>query len=341
MADLYYLGLYNNVEPTADAIEALHQNGFSDDQISVISSIPYRSEVLGRPHFHSRVGLVSLGGAILGILGAAFLSVGLFLLYPIIVGGQPLVPIPSSLIVFFEVTMLGTMWAAFFGLLWVSGLPAFTPMPYDPRITDGYIGIQVTVSQAQSKTIEMIFRDSSAIEIMKQEVAPVIDRKFRIFWASAVGVLTVGLIITLLFVYDVIHIPFPSNMVDQDSFGAEQGPRLAAPAAAVPIQGPDLIAGKPASQPVLANPASLQRGSVLFVITCQMCHGANGQGNGHMAAFFTPKPFDLTSSSVQSLSDDQIFVIISQGFGVMPSMAESLSPAERWDVINHIRTLKK
>jgi mono/diheme cytochrome c family protein len=341
MADFHLLGLFNNVDSAADAIEKLHKQGISDDLITVISGIPYKPEILGRPHFHSRIGLVSLGGAILGLLGASFLTVGLFLLYPIIVGGQPLVPIPPSLIVFFEIAMLGTMWSAFFGLLWLSGLPAFNKEPYDERITAGYIGVQMIANSRQTDLIERLFKESGAVDLKKQTIGPVIDRKFRMFWGGAAGLLTVGLVVIMLFVYDVIKIPFPSNMVEQDSFGYEQGPRLAAPASAVPIQGPELIAGHPASQPIAASPDSLQRGAVLYAMTCEMCHGSSGQGNGRIAAFFSPKPFDLTSSNVQKLSEDELFVVITQGFGVMPGMAESLSPEERWDVINHIRTLAK
>ena len=63
--------------------------------------------------------------------------------------------------------------------------------------------------------------------------------------------------------------------------------------------------------------------------------------DGAVGAFFKPKPFDLTSSTVQNLQDNDLFVVISQGFGVMPPFAENLSPEERWDVINYVRTLKK
>jgi mono/diheme cytochrome c family protein len=341
MADLHLLGLFNNVDSAAEAIEMLHKQGISDDEITVISGIPYKPAVLGRPHFHSRLSLVSLGGTILGLLGAAVLSVGLFLLYPLSVGGQPLVPIPPSLIVFFEVSMLGTMWAAFFGLLLLNGLPAFKAEPYDARITAGYIGVQVSVSNRQTELFEKVLKETGAVEIKQQVIGPAIDKKFRLFWAAAGGVLTIGLVVLLLFVYDVLKIPFPSNMVEQDSFGFEQGPRLAAPAAAVPVQGPDLISGHPASHPADVGADSAQRGKAFYTITCEMCHGTSGQGNGRIAVFFKPKPADLTGSDIQALSDDEIFVVITNGFDVMPSMAESLGIAERWDVISYVRSMKK
>jgi mono/diheme cytochrome c family protein len=145
----------------------------------------------------------------------------------------------------------------------------------------------------------------------------------------------------LLIAYDILKISFPSNMVNQDSTAYEQGPRLAAPAEAVPIQGPVLIAGQPATRPIPATANSLQRGQVLFNINCAVCHGPEGQGNGPLSGFFSPQPADLTGERVQSLSNDELFLIITQGRGLMPSLAENLSAGERWDVINHVRTLKK
>jgi mono/diheme cytochrome c family protein len=341
MADIHLLGLFNNLEAAADAIDRLHKQGVDDEKILVLSGSPYKPEMLGRPHHHGKVGLASLVGALLGMLLAAFLTVGIFLLYPMIQGGQPLIPIPPSLIVFFEVIMLGMMWAAFTSMLVLSGMPVFKAQPYDPRITEGYIGVQVTLDNKLANQVEQALQDSGTVGVKRQALAPAIDLNFRRFWGGGLGVLTIGAVISLLFFYDVLKIDFPTNMNEQDSYGFEQGPRLAAPAESVPVQGPALIAGEPASLPVPSSPNSLQRGKTLFGINCIMCHGAGGTGNGAVGAFFNPKPFNLTSSAVQSLQDDELFLVISQGFGVMPPIAENLSPEERWDVINYVRTLKK
>jgi mono/diheme cytochrome c family protein len=341
MADIHLLGLFNNVDAAADAIDRLHKLDVADEKILVLSGSPIKPEMLGRPHHHGKVGLASLGGAILGVLLAAFLTAGIYLLYPLFQGGQPLIPIPSSLIIFFEVTMLGTMWTAFFAMLVLSGLPVFKNVPYDPRITDGYTGVQVTLDERLGDQVQQAFKDAGTVEVKRPKVAPAVDINFRRFWGSVLGLLTIGAVISLLFFYDVLKINFPTNMDEQFSYGYEQGPRLAAPAESVPVQGPALIAGEPASLPVPSSPNSVQRGKTLFGYNCAMCHGITGGGNGAVGAFFTPKPFDLTGSTVQNLQDDELFVVITQGFAVMPPFAENLSPQERWDVINYVRTLKK
>jgi mono/diheme cytochrome c family protein len=158
---------------------------------------------------------------------------------------------------------------------------------------------------------------------------------------AAIAALLAAGAILLLFTYEVIKIPFPTQMDDQDSVAYGQGPRLAAPAEAVPVQGPVLIADQPASEPLAADAASLQRGQVLFDVDCALCHGQDGTGMGPISQYFAPRPADLTGDKVQGLSVAEIFMVITQGQGVMPSLAENLEPARRWDVVNYVRSLKK
>jgi mono/diheme cytochrome c family protein len=355
MAQVQLLGLLHEATPTADTIAQLRQLGVPDEKITVMSSMPYRAEMLGRRRARSSVGRIALLGGVLGLLTGLFLSVGIFLLYPLSQGGQPIVPIPPSLIVLFELTMLGTMWATFFGLLVVNKFPTFKPQLYDPRITEGHIGVLAEVDEALADQVENVLVANGAHHLHRQEVSIAqprsprtrgsrdqpADPRFKLFWGSSAALVALLAAIVLLIAYDILKISFPSNMVNQDSTAYEQGPRLAAPAEAVPIQGPVLIAGQPATAPIPATANSLQRGQALFNINCAVCHGPEGKGNGPLSGFFSPKPADLTGDGVQSLSNDELFLIITQGRGLMPSLAENLSAGERWDVINHVRTLKK
>jgi mono/diheme cytochrome c family protein len=156
-----------------------------------------------------------------------------------------------------------------------------------------------------------------------------------------VGVLVAAAGIALLFSYDVLRISFPSQMVNQDSVGYVQGPRLAVPAEAIPVQGPVLLADQPAVEHVPATANSLQRGGVLYGINCAVCHGGAGTGDGTLSGFFSPPPADLTGQDVQELPDADIFLAITQGRGDMLSLAENLSPSQRWDVVNYVRSLQK
>lgn len=339
MAEKALLGLFQEVTSAADAVEGLRRLDITDEEVSTLSSIPYEPEMLARRPRRGRLGLVTLVGALLGFSIALFLTVGIFLLYPLIQGGQPLVPIPPSLIIVFEVTMLGTMWTAFFGFLFVNRLPAFGRPAYDTRITAGEIGLLVHVDEQMAVEAERVLREEGAHDVQRLER----DWINRGAWFGLVGgvglVIGVLAVVSLLFFYEVIRIPFPTQMAHQDSIGYEQGPRLAAPEEAIPVQGPVLIAGQPASEPVPASADSLQRGQVLFDIDCAVCHGEDGTGTGPLSSFFPSGAPDLTDEAVQSWPDAEIFLIITQGAGVMPSLAENLSPSERWDVANHVHSL--
>lgn len=338
MATVSLLGLFHEATPTADAVDGLRQLGIPDEKITIMSGIPYREEMLGRPREPRPVGVIALIGAVLGAMVGLFLSVGIFLLYPLHQGGQPVVPIPPTLIVVFEVTMLGTMWAAFFGLLGASHFPAMKPELYDRRITEGHIGVLAKIPEDQVQQVQDVLQANGAHHLRHESVDTAPDVGRRRFWLVIGGSLAVLTAVILLLAYDVVEIPVPTQMDSQPSIAYLEGPRLAAPEAAVPVQGPALIAGEPASQPVPANPASLQRGAILFDINCLMCHGNEGEGNGPLAASFNPHPADLTDEEVQNLSDAVLFQVISQGRGIMPALHENLEPGARWDVVNHVRT---
>jgi len=163
----------------------------------------------------------------------------------------------------------------------------------------------------------------------------------QLFWVfAALGVLF-G--VMMVFTYDIIKIDWISFMEIQPSYGTQEHPRPV-PANSIPVEGPAFIpgAGAPAN-PVAADETSIARGSQLFAIHCQLCHGDEGQGTGPIAAFLIEKkPADLSSELVQSKDDGTLFLTISNGSGsgFMPALNENLTVRERWDVVNFLRTLK-
>lgn len=143
-ATVVHLALFkeDQIDHAAEAISRLRSLGIHDKDITVISGIPYSEKILGRPLNWTTIGRIGLGGAIVGFLVGAALNFGTPALYPIRVAAMPVIfPIPTSIVVTFELTMLGLLISTFIGVFVETITPTFGPKGYHPKISDGHIGI--------------------------------------------------------------------------------------------------------------------------------------------------------------------------------------------------------
>ena len=151
MADTTLLAVFEDIDPAADAIEKLHEMGVTDDNINVISGVPVAHKMLGRPHPHTNVSRLSLGGAAAGFAFGLFLNFGTPYLYNVPVGGQYFTPIPPGMILLFEMTMLFALLATFLGVFLDSYFPNYRPMEYVGEVSDGKIAVFFKVPEGDEK----------------------------------------------------------------------------------------------------------------------------------------------------------------------------------------------
>ncbi len=152
--DLTLLALFDEVDPAANGIEKLHESGITDDRINVISGIPFKSTILGRPNFWTNVPRIGMFGAVLGLCVGFFLIEGIPALYPLHVGGQDIFPFPPLFIISFEMTMLGLMGFSFIGMFFESHFPGFEAVEYVPEVSDGKIAVFFTCSKDMQQELE-------------------------------------------------------------------------------------------------------------------------------------------------------------------------------------------
>jgi len=98
---------------------------------------------------------------------------------------------------------------------------------------------------------------------------------------------------------------------------------------------------QPASQLIL------DRGRKMFLVSCAPCHGADGSGNGPIAANLRSKPRDLTrgiymnrsTASGQLPTDYDLYRTITTGLHntAMPSFRQ-MAPGDRWAIVQYIKT---
>jgi hypothetical protein len=136
-----FLAIFDDIEPASVGVDKLHELGLHDDDFNIISGIPVKGAILGRPSAITYVSRIAMLGAILGMSLGLFLIYGIPYLYPLLVGGQPIFPVPQGIIITFEMTMLGLMGFAFIGMFVDSGFPSYTPKHYMHEISNGKIAI--------------------------------------------------------------------------------------------------------------------------------------------------------------------------------------------------------
>lgn len=164
-----YLAVFGDIEPAANGIERLHELGVADDAMNVISGIPVRPSILERPPARTRVGIIGFVGALLGMAFGIFLVWGTPFLFPLLVGGQPIYPVPQVLIITFEMTMLGLMGFSFLGLFVDSGFPSYTPKEYIPEISDGRIAVLYSVPTADEGKVADALKKAGAESVAPAE----------------------------------------------------------------------------------------------------------------------------------------------------------------------------
>lgn len=109
-------------------------------------------------------------------------------------------------------------------------------------------------------------------------------------------------------------------------------------AAAAPAVIPADYVGKP--NPVKATPEGLAYVKKLYGWDCAMCHGANGDGKGDMAADQKLAVRDFRDpASLAKMSDGEIFFIIQNGQGKMPSEGDRAKPDKIWNMVSYLRAM--
>ncbi len=189
MADeLVHMALFkeDDIDAAAEAVDRLRSLGVKDEEISVISGVPFSEKILGRPMPWTNIPLIGLSGAVLGILLSLALNIGTPLLYPIQSGGMPLIPIPPTIVLTFELGMLGLMISTFLGVLVETLAPSYGPKGSHRAISDGKIGVLFTIhanldqqvhSQMTQLGAEMVHHSEFNGEIVRRPATKPVESK--------------------------------------------------------------------------------------------------------------------------------------------------------------------
>jgi len=163
------LGLFQDPQQVADAMDELKKNEFPPQDLDIYSGSPFPEGTFGEHDPNHRLFMFPLVGALIGFSIGLLWTAGTQISYPMVTGGKPLLSIPPMTIIMYENTMLGAIIFTVLGVLFESRLPKRSLGLYDTRITEGYIGLVVDCPADRVAQAEKVLTTSGAEEVKKEE----------------------------------------------------------------------------------------------------------------------------------------------------------------------------
>jgi mono/diheme cytochrome c family protein len=108
---------------------------------------------------------------------------------------------------------------------------------------------------------------------------------------------------------------------------------------AEPTMTPEDAARK---NPITPTSEGLAEARKTYGYNCAMCHGKSGDGKGDLAADMKLELHDWRdASSIEKMTDGELFWIVSKGKGKMPGEGDRTSEKARWNFVNLVRSFAK
>lgn len=94
--------------------------------------------------------------------------------------------------------------------------------------------------------------------------------------------------------------------------------------------------------PIAPTPEGLADARKFFGYSCAMCHGKDGDGKGDLAAEMKLELHNWHDpASIEKMTDGELFYIITNGKGKMPSQGDRSPERQRWNLVNLVRSFGK
>jgi mono/diheme cytochrome c family protein len=96
-----------------------------------------------------------------------------------------------------------------------------------------------------------------------------------------------------------------------------------------------------ATIPVTVDEALLERGRQRYVIYCQPCHDARGDGKGILFQRASVATASFHQDRILKYPDGFLFEVMTNGLALMPSYRWAIPPADRWAIVAYVRELER
>ena len=93
--------------------------------------------------------------------------------------------------------------------------------------------------------------------------------------------------------------------------------------------------------PIEATPELISRGQERYKISCSVCHGDTGAGNGVAGKYGLVGIANLHQDRIRQMADGEIFNTITHGKNTMMGYGDRIQVQDRWAIVSYIRALQK
>jgi hypothetical protein len=159
------MAIFDRASAVADVVDSLHEVGIEDDQILIMTGVPYPERALGRHSEWLRLPQIVLLGGLGGLVLGLFLAVITPHLYRLDIGGHPPVGFPPAAVITFVFAMMATIIATFLGVLWEMEFPEFGPKYYNDLVTAGHLAMLVSFSSKQEDMVHKLLNQHGGQQI--------------------------------------------------------------------------------------------------------------------------------------------------------------------------------
>jgi mono/diheme cytochrome c family protein len=93
--------------------------------------------------------------------------------------------------------------------------------------------------------------------------------------------------------------------------------------------------------PVPVTMNLLERGRQRYDISCAICHGGTGDGQGMTTRLGMVAVANLHDTRMVEMSDGELYYVIRNGRGLMPAYGPALQIEDRWAIVAYVRALQR
>ena len=170
MSGKVVIGLFDGVDRAAGASRSLASLPFPSERVTTISSVSLPDGAVTTDPRPIRFPWVTIAGWFAGAVAGLALALATYLLYPLITAGKAIISVPPTLIVTYEVAMLGALLGTLIAGAYEMGLGRFRRRKiHDPRIHEGMIALCARVEPGEEDRVIAAMREAGGQDVRTEE----------------------------------------------------------------------------------------------------------------------------------------------------------------------------